>query len=80
MVMMWYKQLVERHLRKAIRYFLRQNSRTATRSSRAHVCIVGSGPAGFYTAQQLLKVRIHVHIQRVLSEGIQLLYIYTPNK
>ena len=71
MVMMWYKQLVERHLRKAIRYFLRQNSRTATRSS-PHVCIVGSGPAGFYTAQQLLKVSIHVHIQKFLSERVQL--------
>ena len=29
-------------------------------SERAHVCIVGSGPAGFYTAQQLLKVCLKV--------------------
>ena len=26
------------------------------RRNRSHVCIVGSGPAGFYAAQQVLKV------------------------
>ena len=34
------------------------NSRRCTRrnSTSSRVCIIGSGPAGFYTAQQLLKV------------------------
>ena len=30
----------------------------ADQCDKSHVCIVGSGPAGFYTAQQVLKVRL----------------------
>jgi len=41
---------------------LTQNVRTLSTSSSAskHICVVGSGPAGFYTSQQLLKVG-HLH-------------------
>lgn len=52
---MWYCQLLQRNLRKAVRYMIRRNW-SAVPGGKPHVCIVGSGPAGFYTAQQLLKV------------------------
>ena len=58
---MWYDKLLQRHLRKAIRYLIRLNS-SATSKTSPHVCIVGSGPAGFYTAQQLLKVPEYYYI------------------
>lgn len=32
--------------------------RGATMSTVPQVCVVGSGPAGFYTAQQILKVSV----------------------
>lgn len=58
---MWYDKLLQRHLRKAIRHLIRLNS-SATSKTSPHVCIVGSGPAGFYTAQQLLKGHSSLHV------------------
>ena len=38
-------------------------------TNRPHVAIVGSGPAGFYTAQQILKVGIRVSGTPFLPSG-----------
>ncbi|XP_069125028.1 NADPH:adrenodoxin oxidoreductase, mitochondrial-like [Argopecten irradians] len=47
-------RLCKRHLNQFLKHHICQCSSAPT-SSVPHVCIVGSGPAGFYTAQQLLK-------------------------
>ena len=44
-----------RHLRQILRQSCLRNLSSTTQDV-PHVCIVGSGPAGFYTAQQILKV------------------------
>ncbi|XP_048757810.1 NADPH:adrenodoxin oxidoreductase, mitochondrial-like isoform X2 [Ostrea edulis] len=47
-------RICSRHLRQILRKtFCRLSSTTS--QDVPHVCIVGSGPAGFYTAQQILK-------------------------
>ncbi|XP_022314731.2 NADPH:adrenodoxin oxidoreductase, mitochondrial-like [Crassostrea virginica] len=43
-----------RHLRQILRQSCLRNLSSTTQDV-PHVCIVGSGPAGFYTAQQILK-------------------------
>ncbi|XP_033743917.1 NADPH:adrenodoxin oxidoreductase, mitochondrial-like isoform X2 [Pecten maximus] len=47
-------RLCKRHLNQFLKQHIRQCVTVPT-SSVPHVCVVGSGPAGFYTAQQLLK-------------------------
>jgi len=54
-LIMWLRSM-HRQLR---RIQLRQSSchrQFSAGAAEPHVCVVGSGPAGFYTAQQLLKV------------------------
>ncbi|KAH3862063.1 hypothetical protein DPMN_025022 [Dreissena polymorpha] len=63
-------------LSRWVRVSRRRRLSTCTDSSAPHVCIVGSGPAGFYTAQQLLKVNMSpvlrklglMHVREVLSQ------------
>uniref|UniRef100_A0A8W8LU04 NADPH:adrenodoxin oxidoreductase, mitochondrial n=1 Tax=Magallana gigas TaxID=29159 RepID=A0A8W8LU04_MAGGI len=47
-------RLCSRHLRQVLQKSCSRNLSTSSQNV-PHVCIVGSGPAGFYTAQQILK-------------------------
>lgn len=38
--------------------FLKNFQKFSSHNITSHICIVGSGPAGFYAAQQILKVSI----------------------
>jgi hypothetical protein len=48
-------------IRNIYRTFSCTSSSPRYSSETPHVCIVGAGPAGFYTAQQILKVGIVIH-------------------
>lgn len=47
-------RLCSRHLRQVLQKSCSRNLSSSSQNV-PHVCIVGSGPAGFYTAQQILK-------------------------
>jgi len=51
--------------------FCQRRIRHTTQCPR--VCVIGSGPAGFYTAQQLLKVTTASHMQSYLWIGLSLI-------
>lgn len=48
------------------RLLLKSSQKFSTQNLTSHVCIVGAGPAGFYAAQQILKVSNHL----VLYENV----------
>lgn len=50
-----FRRICEHHFRWLLRKSNKSSSVLNLRRHNHHVCIVGSGPAGFYTAQQLLK-------------------------
>lgn len=50
-------RLCRQHLRSYVQSHIRQLT-----TGQPNVCIVGAGPAGFYTAQQILKVyQLKIH-------------------
>jgi adrenodoxin-NADP+ reductase len=50
-------------LRQVVRSFCRTSHRRISHRRHLHrVCVVGSGPAGFYTAEELLKTKLDVKI------------------
>ena len=60
-------------LRRSVLSQTRRHSASSTSDSPLRVCIVGSGPAGFYTAHQLVKVSGQADLT---SPRVHTLYMY----
>ncbi|KAL4239315.1 hypothetical protein ACF0H5_000132 [Mactra antiquata] len=56
---MFPQRLCMQHLKQVLKHTVRNYSGSG---NIPHVCVVGSGPAGFYTAQQLLKGNNKIHV------------------
>ncbi|XP_045212536.2 NADPH:adrenodoxin oxidoreductase, mitochondrial-like [Mercenaria mercenaria] len=56
---MLYQRLCLRHLKHVLKIAIRHHSGSG---GKPQVCVIGSGPAGFYTAQQLLKGNPDIHV------------------
>ncbi|XP_002730940.1 NADPH:adrenodoxin oxidoreductase, mitochondrial-like [Saccoglossus kowalevskii] len=58
----WFQFCSRQYNRTSNKLYKETLRSVSTKPSIPHVCIVGSGPAGFYTAQQLLKHHKTVHV------------------